>query len=90
MERLNIGAALTVEVETGAALDAATVKTKDVRAMITEENIEVVTIEFSSEWGGNLIEEEHPEEQENAGTGDIPSTSAINLETLAPQRKRRR
>ena len=37
-----------------------------------------------------MIEEEHPEEKENFGTGDIPSTSSINLETPAPQRKRRR
>ena len=61
VERLNIGAALTAKVETGAALDAATVETKDVRAMIREENTEVVTIESSPEWGGTLIEEEHPE-----------------------------
>ena len=60
VERLNIGAALTTEVETGAALDAVTVETEDVRAMITEENTEVVTIESSPEWGGTLIEEEHP------------------------------
>ena len=50
----------------------------------------MVTIESSPEWGGTLIEEEHLEEQENAGTGDIPSTSAVNIETPAPQRKRRR
>ena len=49
-----------------------------------------MTIESSPKWGGTLIEEEHPEEQENAGTGDIPSTSAINMETPAPQRRRRR
>ena len=36
--------------------------------------------------GGTLIEEE----QENAETEDIPSTSAVNLEIPAPQRKRRR
>ena len=50
----------------------------------------MVTIEYSPEWGGTLIKEEHPEEQENVGTGDIPSTSAVNLKTPAPQRKRRR
>ena len=63
VEILNIGAALTAEVETGAELDAVIVETKDVRAMITEENIEMVTIESSPEWGGTMIEEEHPEEQ---------------------------
>ena len=44
-----------------------------------------MTIESSPEWGGTLIEEE----QENAETEDIPSTSAANLEILAPHRKRR-
>ena len=90
VERLNNRAALTVEVEIRAALNAATVETEDVRAMITEENMEVVTIESSPEWGGTLIEEEHPEEQENVGIGDIPSTSTVNLETPAPWKKRRR
>ena len=37
-----------------------------------------------------MIEEEHPKEQENTRTGNIPSTSAVNPETPAPQRKRRR
>ena len=41
----------------------------------------MLTIESSPEWGGTLIEEEHPEEQENDGTRDIPSTSVVNLET---------
>ena len=90
MEKLNSRVALTVEGETGVVLDVATVEPKDDRAMATEENTKMVTIESSHEWGGTLLEEEHPEEQENAGTGDIPSTSAINLETPAPQRKRRR
>ena len=36
VERLNIGVGLTTEVETGAALDATKVETKDVRAMIIE------------------------------------------------------
>ena len=49
-----------------------------------------MTIESSLERGGTLIEEEHPEEQENAGTRNIPSTSAVNPETPAPKRKRRR
>ena len=51
--------ALTVEDETGVALDVVTAEAKDVRAMITEENMEVLTIESSTEWGGTLIEEEH-------------------------------
>jgi len=86
VERLNNRAALTAEVETGAALDAAIVEAKDVRAMITEENMEVLTIESSPEWGGTLIEEE----QENVETEDIHSTSAANLEIRTPWRKRRR
>ena len=84
VEGLNIRVALTAEGETGAALDAVTVEPKDYRAMEIEENIEMVIIESSPEWGGTLIEEEHPEEQENVGTGDIPSTSAVNLETPPP------
>ena len=62
MEGLNIRAALTAEGETGAALDATTVETEDDRAMIIEENTEVVTVESPPEWRGTLIEEEHPEE----------------------------
>ena len=69
VERLNNMASLTAKAETGAALDAMTVETKDVRAMITEENTALVTIESSPEQGGTLIEEERPEEQENVGTG---------------------
>ena len=68
--------ALTADAENEAALDVGTSEAEDVRAMITEENMEVLTIESSSEWGGNLIEEE----QENAETEDIPSTSAANME----------
>ena len=90
VERLNNRVALTAEVETGEPLDAATVETEDVRAMITEENTEVVTVESSPEWRGTLIEEEHLEEQENVETEDIPCTSLVNLETPAPRRKRRR
>ena len=70
VERLNNRAALTMEVETRATLDVAKVETEDVRAMITEEDMEVLTIEYSPEWGGTLIEEE----QENVETEDIPST----------------
>ena len=47
-------------------------------------------IESSPEWGGTLIEEEQPEEQENARTGDIPSTSAVNPDIPASQKKRKR
>ena len=84
VEELNNRVALIAEGETGAALDVVIVKTKDGRDMITEENTEVATVESSPEWGGTLIEEEHPEEQENDGTRDIPSTSIVNLETPAP------
>ena len=50
----------------------------------------MVTVEYSPEWGGTLIEEEHPKEQEKDRTGDIPSSSVENLETPEPHRKRRR
>ena len=71
---------LTVKDKTGAVLDAMTAEADDVRAMITEENMKVFTIESSPEWGGTMIEEE----QENAKTEDIPSTSAANLEIPVP------
>ena len=58
VERLNNRATLIAEAETGAAIYAATVETKYVRAMITKENTEVLAIESSPEWGGTLIEEE--------------------------------
>ena len=74
---------LAAEAEAGAAFDATTAKDEVVRAMITEGNTEVLTIEPSPEWGGTLIEEE----KYNEGEG-IPSTLAPNLET--PQKKRRR
>ena len=80
IERINNRAALTAEAETREALDAVIDEAKDVRAMIIEENMEVLTIEFSPEWGGTLIDEE----QENAETEDIPSTLAANLEIPAP------
>ena len=86
VEILNNVEALTAEAEAGAALDAATAEVEDVRAMITEGNIEVLTIEYSPKWGGTLIEEE----QENAEIEDIPSTSAANMEIPAPRKKRRR
>ena len=69
MEELNNRVALTAEGETGAALDAVTIEPEDDRAMATEENTDLVTIESSPEWGGTLIEEEQPKEQENARTG---------------------
>ena len=37
-----------------------------------------------------MIEEEHPKEQENSRTGDIPSTSTMNTDIPAPQKKRKR
>ena len=77
--------ALIAEAETGAALDVVIVETEDVRAMITEENMEVLNIKSSPEWGGTLIEEE----KENDEKEDIPSTSATNLEIPVPWRKRR-
>ena len=84
MEELNSRVSLTPEGETREALDAMTIEPKDDRAMATKENTELVTIESSPEWGGTLIEEEHPEEQENARIGNIPSTSAVNPENPAP------
>ena len=80
VERINNMEALTTEVEAGVALDVATAEAKDVRAMIIEGNVEVLTIESSPEWGGDLIEEE----QENIDIEDIPSTSAANMEIPAP------
>ena len=51
MERLNNMEALTAEAETGAGLDATTAEAEDVRAMIIEGNIEVLTIESSPKLG---------------------------------------
>ena len=42
----------------GAAFDAVIVEAEAIGAMMTEENVEVFTIESSSEWMGTLIEEE--------------------------------
>ena len=83
-------AALTTEGEIGAALNAVTIEPEGDRAMEMEGNIELVTIESSPKWGGTVIEEERPKEQENARTGDIPSTLAMNPDILAPQKKRKR
>ena len=56
VKEINSRVALTAEGETGAALDAATIEPKDDRAMATEENTDLVTIESSPKWGGTLIE----------------------------------
>ena len=90
VEELNNRVDLIAEGEIQAALDAVTIEPKDDRAMAIEENTKLVTIESSPEWGGTLIEEEDPEQQENVGTGNIPSTLAVNPENPAPQRKRKR
>ena len=52
VERLNNMEALIAEAKVGVALDVVTAEAKDFRAMITEGNIEVLTIESSPEWGG--------------------------------------
>ena len=58
MENSDNRAALAAEGEIGAALNAPTIEPKGDRAMAIEENIDLVTIESSPEWGGTLIEEE--------------------------------
>ena len=75
VERLNNVGALIAEAEAGASLDAATAEAKVVIATIIEENVEVLTIESSPEWGGTLIEEE----KEDVEIVYIPSTSTANL-----------
>ena len=57
MEGIDILEASAAEAETGAALDAATVEAEAVGAIMTEGDAEILTIESSPEWGGNLIEE---------------------------------
>ena len=81
----------TAEAEAGVALDVSTVEAKVVGAMMTEGDAVVLTIESSPEWMGTLIEEETEmaETREDAEIGDIPSTSATELEAPLPQRKRR-
>ena len=66
----------SAEVETGAAFDAAIAKDEAIGAMMTEENVEVLTIESSLEWMGTLIEEETEMEEtiEDAGIRNIPYT----------------
>ena len=78
--------ALATKAKDEAALDATTIEAEVVRSTITEENAEVLTIESSLEWGGTLIEEE----KEDAEIGEIPSTSAANLEIPTPRKKRKR
>ena len=78
MEDPNNRVTLTTVGEIEAALDAIKIEAEDDRAIEMEGNIELVTIESSPEWGGTLIEEEHLKEQENVGTRNIPSTSAMN------------
>ena len=51
VERLNNVEALTIEAEARASLDAAIAEAEDVRAMIIEGNIEVLTIESSPKLG---------------------------------------
>ena len=58
VEEPNNRVALTTEGEIGIALDATTIEPENDRAMEMDENIELVTIESSPEWGGTLIEEE--------------------------------
>ena len=58
MEGLENLGAPTVEAEAGAALDVAVVEAKAMGAVMTEENAKVITIKFSLEWRGTLIEEE--------------------------------
>ena len=83
IENPDNSAALTAEGEIGAALNAATIEPEGDRAKAIKENIKLVTIESSPEWGGGtLIEEEQLEEQEN-----IPSTSALKPDIPAPQKK---
>ena len=82
----------TAEAEVGETLDAVTAEAEAMGAVVIEENTKVFTIESSPEWRGILIEEETKmvEEREDAEMGNIPSTSTTRLETLVPQRKRRR
>ena len=90
IEEPNNKVTLIAEGEIGAALNAVTIEPKVDRAMAMEGDIELVTIESSPKWGGTLIKEELLEEQENDGTGNIPSTSTMNLDIPAPQKKRKR
>ena len=81
----NLGAP-TTKVEAGAALDVTTIEDEVVGAMMTEGDVEVLTIESSLEWMGTLIEEETEmaETSEDAEIRYIPSTSAVELEAPLP------
>ena len=50
--------ALAPKAKARVALDAATVEAEDAGAMMTEGDVEVLTIESSLEWMGTLTEEE--------------------------------
>ena len=92
MEGIAILEAPTAEAETGVALDATTVEAGAVGDIMIEGDAEILTIESSPEWRGNLIEEETlmVETRGFNEKGDIPSTSVAELETPVPWRKRRR
>ena len=57
MEGIDILEALAAEVETRAALDVGIVEYEAVGAIMIEGDAEILTIESSLEWGGNLIKE---------------------------------
>ena len=57
MERIDNVEALAIEAETGATLYVATVEAEAMGAIMTEGDLEILTIESSLEWGGNLIKE---------------------------------
>ena len=86
MERIYNVEAPTAEDENGVALYVATVEFEFVRAIRTEGDTDILTIESSPEWGGTLIEESIEMEETRGVTeeGDVPSISAIELETLVP------
>ena len=78
--------AATAKDETGAALDVATVEAEALGDIMKEGDVEILTIESSPEWGGTLIEEENGMEEARKSTekGNVPSTSATELEILVP------
>ena len=90
MERIENVEAPTAEAETEAALNVVIVEYEDVGAIMTEGDAEILTIEYSPEWGGTLIKEETEmaETREFTLKGDVPSTSIAELENLVPQRKK--
>ena len=80
----------SVEAEAGVAFDADTIEAEAIGAMMTEENVEFFTIEYSPERMGTRIKEETNmvDTREDTGIRNIPSTSAAELEAPLPQRKR--